>query len=315
MNVPKITVCICTYKRPEMLRRLLETLAEQRTGGEFEFSVAVVDNDSAGSAEDTVRDVQRRSVLDIRYCIEAQANIAMARNRTLELADGDYAAFIDDDEYPEPNWLAALFSAARRFDADGVIGFVRPDFEREPAAWIADGKFFFKPAPPLPPTGTELFAGITSNALVSLKSVRRAGLAFDPAFGRSGGEDDKFFRDLRSHGMKLVFAADAVVHETIPFDRQSAGYLWRRHHLQGRTFVRIARSMRGGGTGFAALGRSSIAALVYTLAMPVFMIRGRHVAIDYSLRLAWHLGYLGASLRWGGSDDRERIETYMRSTD
>jgi len=298
-----------------MLKRLLAALAAQRTNGEFEFSVVVVDNDAAGSAERTVRDARESSATEIRYAVEAQANIAVARNRTLELADGDYAAFIDDDEYPQEDWLAALLGVARRFAADAVIGVVRPDFERQPAQWIVNGRFFFKPAPPVPPSGTVLTSGITSNALVSLECVRRVRLAFDPAFGRSGGEDDKFFRDLLSAGMKLVLAADAVVYETIPFDRQSAAYLWRRHHLQGRTFVRIAKSIGGGRHGFSALLRSVVAVFAYTPAIPFLLLAGRHVAIDYSLRLAWHLGYVAASLRWGGTDDREQFESYMQSAD
>lgn len=315
MNAVRITVCICTYRRPDMLRRLLNRLANQDTRGAFEYSVVVVDNDSERSAESVVEEVRNSTALEPVYTVEPQANIAVARNRTLEFAEGDYAAFIDDDEYPEDDWLAELLTTARQHEAEAVIGHVRPDFEREPAAWIVKGRFFYKPPPPLPPTGTVLTAGITSNALVSLAAVRNAGLAFDPAFGRSGGEDDKFFRDLLRAGMKIVFSAEAIVHETIPFDRQSAAYLWKRHHLQGRTFVRIARSVSGELYGAGALGKSAAAALMYVLALPFLLFAGRHVVIDYSLRLAWHLGYLRASLRWGGSDDREQFETYMQSTD
>ncbi|HMB74115.1 MAG TPA: glycosyltransferase [Gammaproteobacteria bacterium] len=315
MTVPEITVCICTYKRPEMLARLLEHLQRQVTKGQFEYSIAVVDNDANRSAEPVVRTAQESSPLKIEYAVEPQANIAVARNRTLELAAGDYAAFIDDDEYPGEHWLAALFTAARRFDADGVIGFVKPDFGREPARWISKGRFFFKPAPPPPPTGTVLSAGITSNALVSMHTVRRTRLAFDPSFGRSGGEDDKFFRDLLACGLSLVFCAEAIVHETIPFERQSAAYLWKRHHLQGRTFVRINRAMRGTSSGLSDLAKSVCAASLYTLALPFLLLAGRHVAVDYSLRLAWHIGYIAAALRLGGSDDREQFESYMQSTD
>src|SRR5215469_9249606 len=41
-----ICVCICTYKRPGPLQRLLKGLEGQETQGLFSFSVVVADNDA-----------------------------------------------------------------------------------------------------------------------------------------------------------------------------------------------------------------------------------------------------------------------------
>ena len=49
-----ISVCICTFKRPEMLAKALESVISQVTASEFSYEVVVVDNDSQRSAEDTV---------------------------------------------------------------------------------------------------------------------------------------------------------------------------------------------------------------------------------------------------------------------
>lgn len=40
-----ISVCICTFKRPSLLLRLLKELAGQETQGLFTYSIVVVDND------------------------------------------------------------------------------------------------------------------------------------------------------------------------------------------------------------------------------------------------------------------------------
>ena len=53
-NLPHICVCVCTYKRPLMLTRLLTELNRQETGGLFTYSIVVADNDEAKSAEPTV---------------------------------------------------------------------------------------------------------------------------------------------------------------------------------------------------------------------------------------------------------------------
>ena len=49
-----ISVCICTYHRNHMLERLLRTMALQDTGGLFDYSIVVVDNDAAGPAREAV---------------------------------------------------------------------------------------------------------------------------------------------------------------------------------------------------------------------------------------------------------------------
>ena len=49
-----ISICICTYKRPIFLDRLLVTLQNLKTEDQFKYSVVVVDNDSNKSGEDIV---------------------------------------------------------------------------------------------------------------------------------------------------------------------------------------------------------------------------------------------------------------------
>lgn len=308
MKRDHISVCVCTYKRPAGLKRLLESLQPQETKGLFEFSVIVVDNDRGRSAEQVV--AAFRESLTVRYGMEPEANISLARNRTLELAEGQYVAFIDDDEYAEKSWLASLYETKQRFGADGVIGCVEPEFATEPPRWLRQGHFFFKPAPPLPPTGTRLGAGATSNALVSRDAIGKGQLAFDPAFGRSGSEDDKFFNEFLARGFKLVFCAEAVVHETIPIDRQNVAYLWKRHHLQGQNSIRIAR-LSGKG-GWVAMLKSVAATGVYGLMLPVLLVPARPLAIQYWLKVAWHLGFIAGFLHLRVLRDRQQFEAYMQ---
>src|SRR6202795_4584901 len=73
-----ITVCVCTYKRPLLLRRLLDHLIEQDNSGRFTFSIVVVDNDELGSARDLVAEFAPRA-LSIHYFVEPRQNIALGR--------------------------------------------------------------------------------------------------------------------------------------------------------------------------------------------------------------------------------------------
>src|SRR5438309_11395304 len=95
-ETPHICVCICTFKRPHLLRRLLCELGGQETSGRFTYSVVVADNDYLQSARQVVEDLAATSSIPITYCVEPRRNIALTRNAAVEHANGDFVAFIDD---------------------------------------------------------------------------------------------------------------------------------------------------------------------------------------------------------------------------
>src|SRR6185369_14263095 len=113
MTPQHITVCICTYRRPELLRRLLRDLTHQQTDGQFTFSVVVCDNDGSLTARPVVEELSATSTIPIVYCVEPRRNIALARNSALEHAGGELIAFIDDDEFPVPDWLGRLYATCK----------------------------------------------------------------------------------------------------------------------------------------------------------------------------------------------------------
>ena len=47
---PLVSVCVCTYKRPMLLAKLLDSLASQAIEDNFTYEVVVVDNDKTGAA-------------------------------------------------------------------------------------------------------------------------------------------------------------------------------------------------------------------------------------------------------------------------
>ncbi len=140
MIKPHISVCICTYRRPEYLKRLLLALSLQDTGDRFTYSIVVADNDYLRSAEVVVADFAVASRIPIRYCVEPQQNIPLARNKAVMNAEGDFVAFIDDDEFPIKHWLAFLFKTLEEHKVDGVLGPVKPHFDAPPPRWVVEGR-------------------------------------------------------------------------------------------------------------------------------------------------------------------------------
>jgi len=76
-----ISVCICTYKRPDFLKRLLAELGRQDTGGLFTYSIVLADNDHLESAKPVVSDFVATSMVPVAYCVEPRQNIALTRNK------------------------------------------------------------------------------------------------------------------------------------------------------------------------------------------------------------------------------------------
>lgn len=277
-----ICVCICTYRRPALLERLLSGLAGQETEGLFCYSVVVVDNDSSESARLTVESFARQAKFSIGYYVEPEQNIALARNKAIANAKGDFVGFIDDDEFPQEHWLLNLYKAVNYYRSDGILGPVLPFFEQEPPSWIIKGRFFDRPSHP---TGHVLEWKNTrsGNVLISRKSFPDGMKWFDPAFG-SGGEDRDFFRRMIEEGRVFVWCNAAAVYETVPPKR------WKRTVLLKRALLRGKMTLNSTGPKPLSILKSIIAFVFYAASLPVFIILGHHIFMKYLIKACDHLG-------------------------
>src|SRR5262245_12690358 len=186
-----ISICICTYRRGGLLRQILERLRAQRTDGLFSYSVVVSDNDYLQSAKEIVSQFTVISSSPaVRYCVEPQQNIALARNKAIAQAEGNFIAFVDDDEFPTEEWLWNLFTTCRAYGVAGRRGPVRPYFAFEPPNWVVKGKLFDRLTYP---TGHVIDPRESRTGNVLFKKEILDGLeeAFRPQFG-TGGEDVDF---------------------------------------------------------------------------------------------------------------------------
>ena len=131
-----ITVCVCTYRRPELLRSLLVAVTTQETHSLFDYSVVVVDNDISQSGRQVVQEIAKGGGIEIAYHVEPRRNIALARNKALAHVSGGFVVFIDDDEVPVSDWLAKLLKTCLETGVDGVLGPVVPRYQIEPPGWV-----------------------------------------------------------------------------------------------------------------------------------------------------------------------------------
>jgi succinoglycan biosynthesis protein ExoM len=292
-DAARVCIAIPTFRRPESLRALLRGVAVQVIPSGFSVEVLVVDNDSRPSAEHLVRGMIDGFPFALAYSHVAEPGLSSVRNFILSYARDRFAflAMIDDDEYPEPQWLHELLRVQSATDADAVIGSVPPALPAEAPRWIRSGSFFDLPSPP---DGSSIRFGYSGNCLLCLSSLARYRVTFDSALNFAGGEDLLFFRQLIVRGATLVYAAKAIAHETIGSDRLRASYLLRLNFRRGNTLSICDRRLNGNAIGLLTRALKSNARVAFGLLslLPLAATRGRAGVVLALCDIARGLGAL-----------------------
>jgi predicted glycoside hydrolase/deacetylase ChbG (UPF0249 family)/glycosyltransferase involved in cell wall biosynthesis len=288
LGMPHIAVCICTYKRPAELKRLLRDLDQQKTNGLFTYSVVVADNDAARSGEAAVEEARRAMRVRVKYCAEPEKGIARARNRVIANADGDYYALIDDDEFPGQDWLLTLLEACEEYGVDGVLGPVRRYLDDGAPEWLRRSTLYDRA---VHPTGmqVEWQGARTGNALVKRDVFAGNEPPFNVEF--AAGEDQDFFRRKIEEGRNFVWSSDAVVWEVLPPARWKRMYFLRKAMLHG-SYAALQPDC-----DTKSVVKSLIAVPLYTLALPFALLAGQHRFMTLLVKLCDHAGKLLSLMR------------------
>ncbi|MBC9227709.1 glycosyltransferase [Aeromicrobium sp. zg-636] len=229
-----VVVGIPTYRRPEKLAELLARLpARIDEVADCSVRVVVVDNDPAGSA----RDVCAHSPVPVVHHVEPTPGIAAVRNRILaESQDADLVAFIDDDERPLPDWLAALVSTWRTHRTDAVMGRVISVFAQPVDPWLRETGVYRRRERV---TGSAVPVAAAGNLLVDVRQLRDRSVRFDERLGLAGGEDTLFSRLLADRGGRIVWCNESRAEDEVPADRLTREWAMRRAYNGGNLATQV----------------------------------------------------------------------------
>jgi len=222
--VPKISVVVCTYNGARYLSKCLSALEEIDYP---DYEVIVVDDGSTDSTADIVRRY------DVRLIRTENCGLSSARTTGLHAARGHIVAYIDDDAYPDSDWLKHL---KMTFDA-GYAGVGGPNI---PPPEDSDFSKCVAHAPGGPihvllsDTDAEHLPGC--NMAFRRDALLAIG-GFDPQFRAAGDDVDVCWR-VQENGGKLGFDAAAIVF----------------HHRRG-TFSAYWKQQKGYGKAEALLER------------------------------------------------------------
>jgi succinoglycan biosynthesis protein ExoM len=230
-------VAVCTFRRPLLLRALIEKLnAQAFPKREVDIRVLIVDNDSDRSARVVFDDcIPGFNNVTLDYLAVQPQGLVIARNAALDYAKSLDAIviFIDDDESPTNGWFAALWKMHRTFPHDVIAGPVVPKFEVEPPSWCQDGSYWRRPTFEdgsllLRPTGD-------GNILFPRPLVQT--WRYSIKYNTSGAQDTHLLRRWIAAGQGLRWNAQAVVTEVVPAGRLTFRYAMDRAYFSSLAYV------------------------------------------------------------------------------
>jgi succinoglycan biosynthesis protein ExoM len=228
-------VCIATYKRRQLLRKLLDSILNQNLTDNINLQVIVVDNDVEKSAEHIIKEYENKENITFEYFVQPEKNISLTRNVAVDNSKGEYLLFIDDDEEADKDWIVKYLEAINKYNADGVFGPVLPLFHDLTPAWMKEGSFFTKDCPP---TGNIAVSTRTSNCIIKAELIKSEPVPFDPEYGITGGEDTHLFTRLKRKGAIFISSTEAIVIEFIPPERTTMKWLFKKSFQTGNTATR-----------------------------------------------------------------------------
>lgn len=233
-----ISILICTYRR-DQIASTLESIFQQTLITSAKIEIIVADNDISPTAHHIIEKISRTSPVELHYLHAPAKNISIARNACLDHCQGEWIAFIDDDEVADPTWLETLLETARVTGADAVFGPAIALYPEGTPEWLR--KLDFHSNRPVRRNGV-VMTGHTCNAALRWRGMAWQHMRFDVERGQTGGEDTAFFFAIHRAGARMEIAENAQVYELADPARLSFRWIAQRSFRSGQSYVSAAGS-------------------------------------------------------------------------
>jgi GT2 family glycosyltransferase len=210
---PLVSIIILNWNGERYLQSCLEAVAAQTFS---DYEVFVLDN---ASTDQSAEELDKRWPTFRVVRFEQNLGFAIANNRGAALAGGEWLAFLNNDAFPETEWLLNLVKASREhpqysFFSSRLVYAGQPDLIQSSGdvynisgyAWPRDNN---RPAEKTPTSCGEVFSPCAAAAFYKRTAFLEAG-GFDEDFSSHHEDVELGFR-LRLLGHRCLYAPDAVV--------------------------------------------------------------------------------------------------------
>src|SRR5216117_1019100 len=222
---PRVSVVVCTYNGGRVIRDCLEGL---RRLDYPNFEVIVVNDGSTDTTAAVLREY------DYRVITTKNRGLGSARNTGMEAATGEFVAYLDDDAYPDPQWLTYL---AARFLSTSHAAVGGPNLAPPGDGPIAEC-IARAPGGPVHDLLSDCEAEHIPGCNMAFRKVRLEAVGgFDPQFRTAGDDVDVCWR-LQERGWTLGFSPAAMVWH---HRRNSLRTYWKQQIGYGRAEAILER--------------------------------------------------------------------------
>ena len=239
-----VVICAYTEKRWDNLVRGVESVKGQSLPpGEI---IVVVDHN------ETLFSQAKANLQGVKVIENNNSpGLSGARNSGIAAAQGEIIAFIDDDAFAEPDWLAQLREGYREPNVQGVGGLIKPEWHSPRPKWFP-GEFNWVVGCTY--RGMPEKASPVRNLIGCNMSLRRE--VFDTIggfrIGRVGAlsigqENDETEFCIRLQRLwpeaTLLYRPEAMVHHEVTKERSTRNYYIRRCFSEGLSRARLSKQV------------------------------------------------------------------------
>ena len=204
--MPKFSVVISVYNKANFIRKTIDSVLAQT---ESDYEIIIV-NDVSTDGSDQV--IQSFSDTRISYnCLKENSGAASARNKGVELATGQYIAFLDGDDLWDKNYLTTISDLIAKFPDHSVFATAVHIQEHD---GYRDSKYTFQNPEKKVQLSLNYFESslkntiLTSSSTVVKKSVFAQTGIYDTSI-KSGQDTDLWIRLGLQH--RVAFSTQAFV--------------------------------------------------------------------------------------------------------
>jgi len=250
LNWPRISVVVCSFNGASTIRDTLNGLSKLDYP---DYEIIVVDDGSTDSTP------QIASEYHVRLISTENMGLSQARNAGIQAATGEMVAFIDDDAYPDVDWLKFLASSIFEGKYVGVGG---PNLPPPNDGWKADAVANAPGNPSVVLLTDRVAEHIPGCNMMFRKDELDMIGGFDPIFRVAGDDVDLCWR-LREAGATIGFSPAAVVWH---HRRNSIRKSWRHQVGYGQAESLLERKWPG---KYNSVGQLSWQGRIYGKGLPL----------------------------------------------
>jgi glycosyltransferase involved in cell wall biosynthesis len=227
-----LSLIICTRNRVTQLTQTLNTVSAIRS--QLKWELVVVDNESTDRTSAVVQEFAASSDQPVQLIVQPGRGVSCAKNAGWQSAKAPLVVCIDDDCYPEENYLDSIFECFSNNPELGFVGgriLLHDPTDRRVTIQESLEPLFFAP-------GSFIQPGVIQGANIA---YRRAAISdaggFDPWFGAGAlysGDETELMARISAAGWYGAYDPKPVVYHH--HGRKTANDEWRvrRWYDRGR---------------------------------------------------------------------------------